>query len=95
MPGLVSISTHISRAYFLGQVAKVGDSFLVSRLEPSVSPPASYQSQRPLRWTTPRPESWETEVTDSSPVGVVVDFDDTADVLSFVAITTHVRLEPS
>ena len=28
MPGLVLISTHISRAYFLGQVAKVGDSFL-------------------------------------------------------------------
>ena len=28
MPGLVSISTHISRAYFLGRVAKVGDSFL-------------------------------------------------------------------
>ena len=28
MPGLISISTHISRAYFLGQVAKVDDSFL-------------------------------------------------------------------
>ena len=28
MPGLVSISTQISRAYFLGQVAKVGDNFL-------------------------------------------------------------------
>ena len=28
MPGLVSISTHISRAYFLGRVAKVGDCFL-------------------------------------------------------------------
>ena len=27
-PGLISISTHISRAYFLGRVAKVGDSFL-------------------------------------------------------------------
>ena len=59
MPGLVSISTHISRAYFLGRVAKVGDSFLgvspeapwscqlppVSQLEPSVLPPASYRSR--------------------------------------------------
>ena len=44
---------------------------------------------------SPRPESWKTGVTDSSPVGVMVDFDDMADVLSFVDITTHVRLEPS
>ena len=28
MPVLVSISTHIARAYFLGQAAKVGDCFL-------------------------------------------------------------------
>ena len=40
-PGLISISTHISRAYFLGRVAKVGDSFL------GVSPGAPCPCQLP------------------------------------------------
>ena len=44
----------------------------------------------------PRPEGWKTGVTDSSPVGVVVDLDGMADAQSFVAIIIiHVRLEPS
>ena len=44
---------------------------------------------------SPRPEGWETGVTDSSPVGIVVDLDGMAGVLSLVAITIRVELEPS
>ena len=110
MPKLVLISTHISRAYFLGRVAKVGDSFLgifpwgsLAWSAPTSEPTWALCINSNLLLVSvtievdnsPRPESWKTGVTDSSPAGVMVDLHNTADVLSFVAITTCVRLEPS
>ena len=109
MPGLISISTHISRAYFLGRVAKVGDVFLgvfsggslvlsVPISEPTwvlcIASSLLSVSVTIEVDNSPRPESQETGVTDSSPVGVVVDFDDMADLLFSVAITICVGLEP-
>ena len=69
---------------------------LASQLEPSVLPPSFLPVSVTIEVdNSPRPEGWITGVTDSSPVGVVVDPDCTEGALPLVTITISVGLKLS